>query len=74
MSELIISNDVKEIVNSMLGKYYALPQDLINILNRTNELCIKAGGKLRSRQEIAGIIAMYEFVDDEFFDFARELE
>ena len=36
-----------------------LPQDLLDILNDTHQLCIKAGGMLASRQVIACIIEQY---------------
>jgi hypothetical protein len=37
-----------------------LPQDLVEILNGINELCIKAGGILASRQTIACVIEQYK--------------
>ena len=36
-----------------------MPQDLICILQNINDLCVKAGGQLASRQTIAVVIEQY---------------
>lgn len=38
---------------------YALHPELYNFLNRIDDLCVNAGGELRSRQVIASLVTLW---------------
>ena len=46
-----------------MGFYYDSDPEIYDMVERADELVAKAGGGLGSRQTIAAIIAVYEYVN-----------